>query len=398
MTDTTNPAHNRRFTNEAANVGTGADATSANFDYGLLEYTDTNGFFDLLREQHFSLGVTREYEHFLLLLDGTRAGPLQSPFPLPHPSGFWFDEDTRELTVSSTRTPNIIVSLTPYTPNELGSSILPMGYQPPGVSDGPIYLPRKSRFLPGSLYIHDVVKMGGKIYATITGHNFLARLDYESGWERVWWPSVVDSLGDDAFKTNFLQLNSIAANKTPEESFYTGFSNITTGAKPWKEGYGPREKGVVFSGKTRSPLATGLTCPHSAKLADGKLWVCNSGYGTFGYIDGFETHDPSKTKYVPVGKAPGFTRGLSFCGDYVFVGLSRVIKAYEPYAPGVDPDSSECGVWVFDRNTGEFVSSLSWTNGYQIYEVQTLPGLKGARLPLASRESDGINPLLRFLG
>lgn len=390
--------HNRRYTQEAANVGTGSDVTSAQFDLGLLEYEEQGGFFDLLREQDFSLAVTREYEHFLLFLDGTAEGPLQSPFPLPHPSGFWFDEASRELVVSSTRTPNILVWMSPYRQSEAGLSIVPPDYTPPDDDDGTLFLPRQARYLPGSLYIHDVVKMGGEIYATVTGHNFLARLSLEHGWERVWWPEIIDGCGQDGFKTNFLQLNSIAANGTPEKSFYTGFSNLVTGAKPWKEGYGPREKGVVFSGETRRPMATGLTCPHSAKLADGRLWVCNSGYGTYGYIDDYESLDPEKTRYVPVGRAPGFTRGLAFGGDYVFVGLSLVIPAYEPYAPGITPEESKNGVWVFHRKTGEFVASLAWPNGYQIYDVQVLPGVKKPRLPLASRESDGINPLLRFLG
>jgi uncharacterized protein (TIGR03032 family) len=388
-------APNRRYTSEAANVATGADVTAAGFDPKLLAFEETGGFFELLAAADHSLFVTREYEHFLLALDGGPDGPVQSPFPLPHPSGFWFDTATRELVVSSTRTPNILIWMSPYTDTEAGAEIRPDDVEAP--AGATLFLPRRARYLPGSLYIHDVVMMGRDVYATITGHNFLAKLSMDGGFERVWWPKGLDGLGRQAFNQNYFQLNSIAVGGTPEASFYTGFSDQASGTKPWKAGYGPRGKGVVFSGRTREPLLRGLTCPHAAKLHDGKLWLCDSGFGSIGRVENFDTHDPERTRYVEVAKAPGFTRGLAFAGDHVYVGLSKVIKQYEPYAPGLNPDETRCGVWVFNWRTGETVATLSWPEGYQIYDVQVLPGVKNPRLPLASRASDGINPYLRFL-
>jgi hypothetical protein len=99
-----------------------------------------------------------------------------------------------------------------------------------------------------------------------------------------------------------------------------------------------------------------------------------------------------------VARAPGFTRGLAFAGDVMFVGLSKVIPKYEPYAPGLTPEQTRCGIWAFRASTGEFLASLSWPQGYQIYDIQVLAGVKRPRLPLESRPGDGINPLLRFLG
>lgn len=387
---------NQQYTSETANVTTGANVTAAGFDASLLGFDDTGGFFDLLAQSDFSLAVTREYEHFLLTLDGSAEGPVQSPFPLPHPSGFWFDNDSKALTVASTRTPNILVWFTPFDRDKQNFDVVPADYDPP--RDQTLFLPRQARYLPGTLYIHDLVKMGGEFYATITGHNFLAKLSLENGWERVWWPKALDGMGVDGFNQNYFQLNSIAVNGSPEKSFYTGFCDLTTGGKPWKEGFGPVGKGVVFSGESREALYRGLTCPHSARLHDGKLWVCNSGYGEIGYIDEYASLDAGKTKFVPVAKAPGFTRGLAFAGDVMFVGLSKVIQKYEPYAPGLVPAETKCGVWAFRASTGEFLASLEWPTGYQLYDVQVLPGVKNPRLPLASRESDGINPILRFLG
>jgi uncharacterized protein (TIGR03032 family) len=263
---------------------------------------------------------------------------------------------------------------------------------------GPYSCRPRRAICPAPSDIHDLAKLGDDYFATVTGHNFLARLTIEKGWERVWWPGAVDGLGPAAFNQNYFQLNSIAAQGAPETSFYTAFSDLTSGPKPWKAGYGPEGKGVVFSGQTRSAIARGLTCPHSARLHQGRLWLCNSGFGSVGYIDGHATLDAGRTRYVEVARAPGFTRGLAFAGDIMFVGLSKVIPKYEPYAPGLAPDATRCGIWAFEASTGRYLASLSWPAGYQIYDVQIMPGIKNPLLPFVSRPEDGINPLLRFLG
>ncbi|MDR3470302.1 MAG: DUF4915 domain-containing protein [Devosia sp.] len=396
MSGETTVPQNRRYTREAENVAAGVEPAAAGFDDALIAFEDHGGFFELLRQSDFSLVVTREYEHFLLALDGGKTGPISSPFPLPHPSGACFAPETGELVVASTRTPNMLVWFAPYEAARHGAEILPADYSAP--EERTVFLPTKARYLPGSLYIHDLVKMGDAYFATITGHNFLARLSIDKGWERVWWPRAADELGSAAFNQNYFQLNSIAAAGTPETSFYTAFSELTSGPKPWKEGYGPEGRGVVFSGETRTAISRGLTCPHSARFHQGRLWVCNSGFGSVGYIDDHGSLDPGRTRYVEVARVPGFTRGLAFSGDVMFVGLSKVIPKYEPYAPGLVPADTRCGIWALEASTGKFLASVTWPAGYQIYDVQVMPGIKHPMLPLLSRPSDGINPLLRFLG
>ena len=157
----------------------------------------------------------------------------------------------------------------------------------------------------------------------------LARVFPLGGWQRVWWPACVDSLGRAAFDQNYLQLNSIACAGSPEGSYYTAFSDQTFGPKPWKEGYGPRGKGVVFAGSSRQVICRGLMCPHSAKLRDGPLWLCNSGYGEVGVLEVASEASEVGNRYHAVATVPGFTRGLAFAGPYGFVGLSRGFRHTE---------------------------------------------------------------------
>lgn len=386
----------KNYTNEVFNLSTQSDLTSDSFDYSLIDCKEKGDFFASLEKEDYSLCISREYEHFVLALDGKDGKAWQSPYPLPHPSGIFFNKQTKELILSSTRTPNIIFWFAQPNGDPYEREIVPSDITQ---HEGTVFLPTKARFLPGTLYIHDIIASDkDTIYATITGHNFLAKITINDGWEKVWWPEIVDNMGRAAFDQNYLQLNSVAWGCTPEQSFYTGFSNANKGFKPWKEGYGPDKKGVVFSGKTRKPILTGLTCPHSAKLHDGKLWLCNSGYGSVGYIENYESHDPDQTRYVKVARLPGFTRGLVFNGDIAYVGLSKVIKQYEPYAPGLKPDETQCAVYKINCKTGEVLGSVTWRKGYQIYDVQVLSKVKQPLLPLAKDGDTNINNLLRFLG
>lgn len=373
-------------TAESSNLAAVSDRKDYAFDVALLETRESGDFWSLLDQLGISLAVSREYEHFIVLLSAPGGIPRQSPLPLPHPSGICYDEKRGELIVSSTRTPNLIFWFRRAKPEDFHREIVPPDILDP--CEG-LFLPFRTILLPGSLYIHEIAHLGGDLHATVTGHNFLARLDPLGSWQRVWWPAALDSAGAVAFQSNFFQLNGIAAGGSPDRSFYTGFSDSLTGPKPWKAGYGPAGKGVVFSGETREVVLRNLTCPHSPRLERDGLWLCNSGYGEVGH---------GAADFTPIMKAPGFTRGLTFHDDYAFVGLSRVIPQYEPYAPGIDASSSVCGIQIFNRRSGKFVGGLTWPNGYQIFDVQILPGIRHANLPFNPNNPEQPNLLLRHLG
>jgi uncharacterized protein (TIGR03032 family) len=379
----------RHYTDEVRNLAL-ASAPEAAAE-PRLDWRTEGPFWELLAELDLALAVSREYEHFVVLVGGDQGRPWQSALELPHPSGLFVAPESGELILSSTRTPNQLFWLRPLGPADWQREILPAGMEPP---DGTVFLPYRSLLLPGSLYIHDLVLIDGEVFVTATGHNFLARIGRQGGWERVWWPGCVDGLGRAAFDQNYLQLNSIAVGTGPADSYYTAFSDQTGGAKPWKSGYGPRGRGVVFGGADRGVLLRGLTCPHSAKQRPDGLWLCNSGYGELGRVEDLA----GQPRWQPVCTLPGFTRGLAFQGGYAFVGLSRVIDFYEPYAPGLVPAESRCGVVAVALATGRPVAALYWPEGYQIYDVQPLPGVRRPTLPHKPRGGEEINMLLRYLG
>jgi uncharacterized protein (TIGR03032 family) len=132
-------------------------------------------------------------------------------------------------------------------------------------------------------------------------------------------------------------------------------------------------RGVLFDGATREPVVRGLTRPHSARLADGEVWLLNSGYGEVGAA--------REGRFDPLARLPGWTRGLCFAGGLCFVGTSRILPRFEHYAPGLRPAAARCAVHAIDPRSGRVLGSLRWPSGNQIFAIEWLPPELGTGLP-----------------
>ena len=120
-------------------------------------------------------------------------------------------------------------------------------------------------------------------------------------------------------------------------------------------------------------IARGLSMPHSPRWYAGRLWVCESGAGTFGYVD------PNTREYEPIALVPGFTRGVDFAGNLAFVGLSQVRESAVfsgiPITERLTEDERTCGVCAIDLTTGQVVALLRFETAVQeVFAVTVLPG------------------------
>jgi uncharacterized protein (TIGR03032 family) len=119
-------------------------------------------------------------------------------------------------------------------------------------------------------------------------------------------------------------------------------------------------------------LCRGLSMPHSPRWYGGRLWVCESGSGTLGYVD------RNTGRYEAIAAVPGFTRGLDFAGDLAFVGLSQVRESAVfsgiPITERLGPEERTCGVCVVDLRRGEVIALLKFESGVQeVFAVAVLP-------------------------
>jgi uncharacterized protein (TIGR03032 family) len=126
-------------------------------------------------------------------------------------------------------------------------------------------------------------------------------------------------------------------------------------------------------------ITRGLSMPHSPRWYAGRLWVCESGAGTLGFID------PGTGRYQPIAEVPGFTRGLDFVGNLAFVGLSQVresaIFSGIPITERLTDEERTCGVCVVDLPSGQVVALLRFdTTVQEIFAVTVLPGRRWPEL------------------
>ena len=126
-------------------------------------------------------------------------------------------------------------------------------------------------------------------------------------------------------------------------------------------------------------IARGLSMPHSPRWYAGRLWVCESGTGTFGTID------PNTGTYEPIAEVPGFTRGLEFAGNLALVGLSQVRESAVfsgiPITERLTAEERTCGVCAIDLKSGQVVGLLRFETAVQeVFAVTVLPGKRYAEL------------------
>jgi uncharacterized protein (TIGR03032 family) len=339
---------------------------ASQIDPAQLSQKTKGPFWDLLEELEVTLIVTREYEHMVAALS-----PGGSSFlPLPHPNGLAWDASARLLYVASTRNPNMIYEL------KSAPGSVTRGRADPRF--GGLLLPLRARYLPGSMYIHDLAVVSGRLLANAVAMNAIAELPQEGGYRLVWWPETIDAPSGPRFDKNYLQLNSIAAGRTLKASYFTASAESPSRRRPGHLDFPVDKRGVLFSGKTRAVVARGLTRPHSARLHQGRVFIDNSGYGELVVVDRGEVE--------VVARLPGWTRGLCFVGGIAFVATSRILARFEHYAPGLDPKTSICAVHAIEVESGRVLARLEWPVGNQLFAIEALPSSETRGFPMRRAE------------
>lgn len=311
----------------------------------LLKYTISNTLVEILKKEKITLLVTREYEHLVIALTVENDRISQSFIELPHPSGLAIDRINNIVYIAATRNPNQIWEFKP----SFGSKFL---------------LPTRVKYFPGKYYLHDLALIGNTLYANSVGQNAVIKVDFNNNIpdKPLWWPKCVeDPSGNLRSDKNYIQLNSIGAGSSIADSFFSASASKVSRRLPGHLNFPVDKRGVLFSGETREVYAAGLTRPHSCRIYNRTVWVDNSGYGEVGFIE--------NKKFVPFGKLHGWTRGLCFFKNIMFVGISKILPRFKHYAPGIKSKNQECGVVALDIKTGKTIGSIIWPYGNQIFSI-----------------------------
>ncbi len=232
-----------------------------------------------------------------------------------------------------------------------------------------LYVPQQS-WVTGDIDLHDLgLDAQGRPVFVNTLFSCLATVDPSASFAPFWQPPWISKLAAE----DRCHLNGLAM-RDGKPAFVTAVSR-TDAHEGWREHR--RDGGVVVSVADNEVVCTGLSMPHSPRWHDGKLWLLNSGEGTFGYVD------LERRAFVPVAFLPGYARGLTFSGDFAIVGLSkpRGVKTFNGLALQERLDakgvSARCGLVVIDLRSGDLVHSLTMDGIVEeLYDVAVLPGVR----------------------
>lgn len=234
--------------------------------------------------------------------------------------------------------------------------------EPAGKFDS-CYLPRSSHFT-GNVLIHEMAYgAGGRLWFVNTRFSCLATLDPESSFVPRWRPPFVTELEP----SDRCHLNGLGmVDGKPKYVTALGETNAARGWRPNKA-----TGGLLMDVPSGAVLCRNLSMPHSPRWYGGRLWVCESGSGTIGYVD------TNTGRYEAVAAVPGFTRGLDFVGGLAFVGLSQVRQSAVfgsiPITDRLAPDERTCGVCVVDLRRGQAIALLKFESGvHEVFAVSVL--------------------------
>jgi uncharacterized protein (TIGR03032 family) len=238
--------------------------------------------------------------------------------------------------------------------------------EPPGKHDA-CFLPRCGH-ATGEVLIHEMawVPTRGQeepeLWFVNTRFSCLCTLDHVHSFVPRWRPPFITALApEDRCHLNGLGLVD------GQVRYVTALGETDT-AGGWRAD--KKNGGILMEVPSGSILLRGLSMPHSPRWHDDKLWLLESGTGTFGTVN------LSAGRYEPLVEVPGFTRGLDFHGNLAFMGLSQVRESAVFSGIPLTERLSErtCGVWVVDVSTGRTIAFLKFEDAVQeIFAVQVLP-------------------------
>jgi uncharacterized protein (TIGR03032 family) len=229
---------------------------------------------------------------------------------------------------------------------------------PPGRHDA-CFLPRASH-VTGNIQIHEMAwGARGALWVVNTRFSCLCTIDGSASFAPRWRPPFVGALEP----TDRCHLNGLGM--VDGRPRYVTALGETDEPASWRAN--KAKGGILLDVASGEVITRGLSMPHSPRWYAGRLWVCESGSGTFGFID------PSTGRYEPIAEVPGFTRGLDFDG------LSQVretaVFSGIPITERLAENERTCGVCAIDLRSGQVVALLRFETAVQeVFAVTVLPG------------------------
>lgn len=245
------------------------------------------------------------------------------------------------------------------------------------VANDVTFVPRQS-FVTGDMHAHELAWHKDELIIVNTAFSCLAKTTPGYSFEPTWKPPFITEFAPE----DRCHLNGIAVG--PEGPKFVTALGETNTKGGWRDN--KVSGGCIMAVPSGEVVCRGLAMPHSPRLYRGKLWVLDSGTGALQIVE------PDSGKRVTVATLPGFLRGLSFFGDYAFVGLSKMRETniFGGLPIGEYPERLECAIYVVDLRSGKTAGFIRFTKGIEeLFSVEVLPGVVNPEI--VGFEEDTIN-------
>jgi len=224
-----------------------------------------------------------------------------------------------------------------------------------------LYLHRAT-ITTGMINIHDIAWGDEGLWVVNSTFSCLSTLSPDSSFIARWKPKFISQLVPE----DRCHLNGMAM-LDGRPKYVTTF-NMEDARDSWSKGR--IDYGTLIDVDSDEVLLEGMIMPHSPKVYNGEVYVCESGLGVVW------KYNPITKKKTLVVKLQGFTRGLYFYGGVMFVGLSQV-RASEiknPTPISKEYDETYSGVWMVNLEDNSVIAYVKFGGDVdQIYDIAVVP-------------------------
>ncbi len=231
-----------------------------------------------------------------------------------------------------------------------------------------LYVPRTAE-TTGDIDAHEIaVASDGRLLFVNTKYSCLATTSASHSFEPLWKPAFISRLAPE----DRCHLNGIAMQHgRPRYVTAASASDVVDGWRARRA-----DGGVLIDVADDRIVAEGLSMPHSPRLANGALWLLDSGRGELVRVD------PASGRRETVAFCPGFLRGLSFWRSFAAVGASLprdgTFRGLELDA-AIKAKGSEprCGVFIVDTRNGDILHWIALEGRVrELFDVAIVPGVR----------------------
>jgi len=231
---------------------------------------------------------------------------------------------------------------------------------------------------------HDLFFTNQGLVSVNTAFSCLSKVDGTFSFQPIWQPPFIS----DLMAEDRCHLNGMAVDADGNIRYVTAFGE-TDSTEGWRTN--KLKGGVIVDVNSGQTVVSGLGMPHSPRLHGQQLYVLSSATEELLLVD------PATKTIQSVAKLDGFIRGLSFKGDYAFIGTSTLRKSHTFGDLPIANKKIKAGVHIVNLRTRSKVGEILYEEGLsEIYDVHVLDGKRRPNilnLPMSEQFRAMITPM-----